>query len=685
MSTNQASVSQETLEQTKSLIKTLVNEISDLSKSDIPADQFYPAVLQRIVQALAAIGGAIWLLDEQRRLRLSYQLNMADNLIDQEGEDAQKHGRLLARMLSNRSSELVPPGAMIGEEQLEGNPTKFLLVLSPLSSNKEVVGMIEVFQRPEAPPPTQRGYLRFLEQMCQLIGGWLKSQTLQRVAGRQQLWQQADQFARLVHNNLDLRDTAFTIANEGRRLIECDRVSVATCHGRSTKVVAISGQDTIENRSNIVTALNRLATRVVAAGEPLWYDGTTEDLPPQLEEAIEEYVDLSHGRTVTVLPIRRPEQVVEGDIQSKKQTQREDNSQRPIIGALIVEQIETQLSRETLQSRVDLVYEHSCRALANSLSFNNLFLMPVWRTLGRATWMFRGDAKQKTLAICALVVAAIIAMFVVYIDFDLRANGELKPAVERQVFALTDGEIEEVFVDHGSVVKAGDPLVRLKDTNLEVQIEEVNGKRQAAIKQKQSLSFQRLSSSSMTDLDRNRLAGEEAEVDEQLRSYEAEMKLLQEKKSALVRTSPIDGVVVTWDVKNMLRARPVVTGQVLMAIADTTKDWYLELEMPEKRMMYLDQAREQSKDKPLKVEFVQTTNPSVRFYGTLSPDEVHQRAEVHPDEGAVVKLKVIPESMDALSRRPGARVTANVKCGKERAAFVWFHEVVEWVYANLLF
>jgi hypothetical protein len=683
MSTNQGSVSQETLEQTKSLIKTLVSEISDLSKTDTPADQFYPAVLQRIVQALAAIGGAVWLLDDQRRLRLAYQLNMAESLLDQDGEDSQKHGRLLMRMLSNKASELVPPGAMIGDGQ-EGNPTRYLLVISPLQSNKEVAGMIEVFQRPEAPPPTQRGYLRFLEQMCQLISGWLKSQTLQRVSGRQQLWQQADQFARLVHNNLELRDTAFTIANEGRRLIECDRVSVATCHGRSTKVIAISGQDTIENRSNIVSALNRLATRVVAAGEPLWYDGSTEDLPPQLEEAIEEYVDLSHGRTVTVLPIRRPELVVEGDIQSKQTTQREDNSQREIIGALIVEQIETQLSREVLQSRVDLVYEHSCRALANSLSHNNLFLMPLWRTLGRASWMFRGDARQKTLAIGGLALAALAGLFFYKIDFDLRASGELKPEVERQVFAITDGEVEEVLVDTGDMVKAGDPLVRLKDTNLEVQLEDVFGKMQTALKQKQSISYQR-GSRTLSDIERNRLAGEEAEVDTQLKSYKAEYDLLKEKKAGLVRTAPIDGMVVTWDVKRLLRSRPVVTGQVLMAIADSSKDWYLELDMPEKRMRYLDKAVATNGEQPLPVEFIQTTNPSVRFTGSLSADSIHQRAEVHPEEGATVKLRVEPSTMQDLSRRPGARVTANVKCGKESAAFVWFHEIVEWVYSNLLF
>ncbi|MFM8397549.1 MAG: hemolysin D, partial [Pirellula sp.] len=96
-----------------------------------------------------------------------------------------------------------------------------------------------------------------------------------------------------MHENLDLKDTAFTIANEGRRLIDCDRVSVAILKGGKAKVVAISGQDSIENRSNNVQALNNLATRVIKSGEPLWYDGSTEDLPAQLEEAIEDYDDLS--------------------------------------------------------------------------------------------------------------------------------------------------------------------------------------------------------------------------------------------------------------------------------------------------------------------------------------------------------------------------------------------------------
>ena len=57
---------------------------------------------------------------------------------------------------------------------------------------------------------------------------------------------------------MELKETAYIVANEGRRLIGCDRVSVAIKKGRKCKVQAISGQDTIENRSNIVAALNKL-------------------------------------------------------------------------------------------------------------------------------------------------------------------------------------------------------------------------------------------------------------------------------------------------------------------------------------------------------------------------------------------------------------------------------------------
>ncbi|MFM2217099.1 MAG: hypothetical protein RL240_1417, partial [Planctomycetota bacterium] len=588
--------------------------------------------------------------------------------------------------------ELVPP--MSGSAETgEANPTKYLLVTSPLVSPKGPVGLLEVFQRGQTPPEAQRGYLRFVEHMAKLIGDWIKGHTLQEVSTRQELWQQSDQFARLVHDNLDLRDTAFTIANEGRRLIDCDRVSVAVLKGGKAKVIAISGQDSIENRSNNVQALGSLATRVINSGEPLWYDGSTEDLPPQLEEAIEDYVDLSHGRTVTVLPIRQPERKLEGDILAERNETNEARVRQEIIGALIVEQIETQLSRETLEGRVDLVYEHAARALSNSMSHSNILFMPLWRFLDRFLWMFRGSALPRTLSILGLIGAAILSMFIIPMDFDLQGNGKLKPTVERQVFAHADGEVEQVYIKHGDEVVENQPLVKLKNNELEQQIQTTRGQYKQALQQAYELKRQLNNSTSLTESDRIRLQQDYNQAEQEAVNRNAELTLLVERQAKLQRLSPIKGLITTWDVEKVLNARPVVTGQVLMTVADPEADWEVEVLMPEKRMRYLDWGFEHRAKKDeegqeyLEVEIILMTAPENKHYGRLYKSGIGERAELDPEDGAVIRLRCIPndKALLEISRRPGARVMADVKCGKRSVAFVCFYEVIEWIRANLLF
>ncbi|MDZ4852977.1 MAG: biotin/lipoyl-binding protein [Pirellulaceae bacterium] len=675
---------EESVERTKQQIRSLVNEISELSKSDIEASEFYPSVLQRIVTALAAVGGAIWLLDQDGAMRLSYQIQIDPSLTDGNNEDALRHGRLLGRVMSQGRAELIPPNSSFGDQHEFANPTPYLLVMTPLLGGKQPSGVMEIFQRGDAQPDAQRGYLRFIEHMGKIISEWLKGQSLLKVSDRHGLLTSADQFARLVHDNLDLRDTAYTIANEGRRLIECDRVSVAVAKGRKARIKAISGQDTIENRSNIVSALNNLATRVIRSGEPLWYDGTTEDLPPQIEEAVEDYVDQSHGRTIAVLPIYRPEKTIEGDVLTARNVSPESRHRGPAIGALIVEQIETQLDRAALQSRVDLVYEHSCRALSNSMTHSNLFLMPLWKFLDRATWMFRGSALPKTLAILGLIAAAVVAAFLVPIDFDLKGNGQLQPISQKDIFAHVDGEIEEVYVTQGMMVQEGQPVVKMKNRDLEVEILNIRGQQAQAVSRLNSIEYS-INKGIGSETERLQLQSEKAEVEQQLRNYERQLVVLMQKDSKLIRVSPITGVVTTWEVEKRLAARPVVTGQLLMNVADFSKEWEVEVYMPEKRMKHLDAAFKETDEDYLPCEFILKTDPENKRTGKLSRDSVHQRAEVHGEDGVAVKLRVIPDSMEGISRRPGAEVIADVKCGKRSFAWVWLYQPIEVIRTYLFF
>ena len=390
MSAEQSSVSPKTIEDTKRQIRGLVNEMAELSKSDIPPEQYYAEFLPRIVQALAAVGGAVWIVGDGGRMELAYQINISRSLLDPAAEDAVRHVQLLGQVIQSAEPKLVSPQSGSGESGA-GNPTNYLLVLSPMKSENHVEGILEVFQRPDVQPASQRGYLQFVVQMCELAGDWMRNQKLRQYSDRQSLWVKADRFSHVIHENLSAKDTAYHIANEGRNLIGCDRLSVALLKGRKCKVEAISGQDVLDPRSDIVTTLGRLATMVVAADEPLWYSGSTEDLPKQIEKALDDYLETAHSKSVAVLPLRKLNLSPMRDNTNRAEQDPMDDAgpKGEVIGALIVEQIESNIPRTTIAPRVDLVYQHSSRALANAISHERLFLMPVWRTVGNAAWVLR--------------------------------------------------------------------------------------------------------------------------------------------------------------------------------------------------------------------------------------------------------------------------------------------------------
>src|SRR5438128_1571917 len=58
-------------------IDMLVQEITQLAGQDIALETFYSGFLTRVVSAMAAVGGAVWLLAEGGKLKLQYQVNLA--------------------------------------------------------------------------------------------------------------------------------------------------------------------------------------------------------------------------------------------------------------------------------------------------------------------------------------------------------------------------------------------------------------------------------------------------------------------------------------------------------------------------------------------------------------------------------------------------------------------------------
>ena len=68
-------------------------------------------------------------------------------------------------------------------------------------------------------------------------------------SGSERTFTQIESFARLVHESLNPTEVAYHVANEGRKLIECDRLCVGVRHARhKVTVEAVSGADVVEIR-----------------------------------------------------------------------------------------------------------------------------------------------------------------------------------------------------------------------------------------------------------------------------------------------------------------------------------------------------------------------------------------------------------------------------------------------------
>lgn len=703
---SQGQVDAQTIEQTKQQIRGLVQQIAQLSRSDIDAEQFYSEVLHKIVTALAAQGGAVWTITPDKRLKLDYQINLDRSLLETDSEHAQKHLRLLQNVIQTGDAKLAPPLSGGEEPNSPGNPTNALLVLAPMQTDDSVEGVLEIFQRADSQPASQQGYLRFLVQMSQLVGDWLKNRKLRTFSDRQSLWAEIDRFAKEAHNSLNLQETAYTIANEGRRLIGCDRLSVTVKHGVKHKIEAVSGQDTLDNRSNIVVMLTKLTDRVCAAGDPLWYNGTPQDLPPQIENALQEYIDESHTKSLAVIPIREHESSDDPDELGQDESVTEAATGE-VIGALIVEQIDAPQSRDSLAPRVDLVTQHSALALSNSLEHNNLFLMPVWRTLGKAKLLVKAKTLPKTLFFSTLIIGALLAMLIPW-KFRLKASGTLEPVERAEVFIGTDGQVDQLLVDHQSTVRQGDELLLLTSPPLEQQIAKLSGDYSTYVARRRALRDQM----SMIDNNRDRRsqANDPADIHAQIDQVQSEMdsitvqlETVMDQKRMLAVTAPISGEIVTWDLKRTLPVgRPLAAGQRVMTIANTAADadWEVVAFLPEDDLGHLLRhhfpedktapTEEKLLKKKIDVTYVLQNDPSRQLHGRVKA--IQRSAELIEEEGVCYRMLIEVnidkdgnQHIDHDSPSPGAEVIARVHCGKRLLGYVLFHDAWEWLQLNALF
>ncbi len=651
-------------------IRDLIDEIAKLSQSDLQPTEFYDQVLGRLTMQLRAAGTAAWMCSGDTTDLLCQRVNEGVSPLNGElvSED---HQQLLAVVQDSGQPNLFRPGAL-GPNDNFNNPTEYALGICPVKVGDQVVALLESFHPAVGNPEQQQAGLKLLTIVAGVATNFHRNLELR--------WRRGlDKFSSSIHKSLHPLETAFNIANDGRPVVGCDRLSVVVKRGRRCRLEAVSGVESVHRRANETRLMENLSRRVLATGEALTYPNREEELPPQIDDAVHEYVDESQTKLLTLIPLVEQPKVDDEEEEVRKK-------KPEILGALIAEQFS---GAPFLPEQLEVVGAHASRALKNSMDHDRIFLLPLWRAIGSMSWLIRARTLPWTIVVSALIIGLILAAIFVPADFKITAEGTLQPQDRRNIFAPEDGDVDTQDEDdglfetkHAAEVTQGQPLVRIKSPNLEKDLltieSEIIDATKALDNAEKSLAFAK-----PEDIDRY-----EAEVEsnkEKLIGLDAQKALIQSQLDKLIVTCPLRrGIVTTWDIKNRLLARPVKKGQTLLTIANVDGEWVLELLLPDRRWEHLKRAQKEFGEE-LEVSFILATDPGTTIIGTIEPDGVAKSTKINQEEGLAMLVRVAIDEKQIPSLRPGAEVVGRIHCGKRSIGYVWLHDVFEFVQARILF
>jgi len=651
--------------------RDLVEEFTQLAQSDLAPREFYKRLLPRLASHLNAVGMAVWTCSEDS-IEPLWQHEVDGAINDAEGGPS-RHRSLLQKVQAARQPAFVLPKSMDEASSLI-NPTEFLLSICPIKDDETVVALLESFHSDDVEPGDREAGLRVLRTFAGIAAKTHRNFELRQLRERENWWIQFDEFTQAAHSSLHPIRTAYAIANEGRRVVRCDRMTVVLCRGAKCKVAAISGLDSVDRRANMVVLLEELASRVLAMREPLVHPTHGAELPPQLSDAVDAYVDNSRARFLTVAPLFESE------------TSGPDKPAEPVktnvIGALVAEQF---AGDPISQELVDAVGQQASSALSNAIEHHRVFLLPLWAAVGRLSWIVTARNLPKTIAVVLLVMGVVFFLSLFPVKFELTAEGTLQPESRRHVFAESDGVIDLLEVQHGSLVSEGHVLAKLRSSEMDLQLADIRGELETTRKKLAATKAARVSSSSATGKDQllvNQMAAEEEELREWLANLRHQQQLLIERKESLLARSPIKGEVITWDLENLLTARPVAKGDILMTVADTEGAWVVESLLLDRRVGHLRDALRDFGDE-LEVEYILATNPGVKLKGKIK--KVAKSTIMDETYGLSLPVTIDITESDIEQLRPGAKVSAKIDCGKRSIGYVWLHEVFEFIQSRVLF
>jgi multidrug efflux pump subunit AcrA (membrane-fusion protein) len=499
---------------------------------------------------------------------------------------------------------------------------------------------------------SQANVSNLLSALVEVAGEYERHRAMQSLRRELRQVDAFEGFAVNLQRLTEERSLCFAIANELSQFVDCDRVTVLT-RTSHWRVRAISHVDSWDKRSPLVVAAERLVSAVALHGEPVWLPVSAVREDSRAAECWQSYLDESTARAAALIPL------------VDAVDQPTSAAGAAVFGVLLLERFSGLPFLPAEQRLVQRYARHSAAALARASANRNVL----------RAWLAR-----RTTILTMCVVAALALATQIPVDLEVSAEGHVRPVAQRNIFAPGDGQVRLLQVHEGDTVEAGAVLLELADDKLDFELTELTGEIRTARQQLATLQAARLDSAVPQRDQRWQLAAEEERIKQVLRGLEQQEQHLQERRDELTVRSPIAGRVITADVEQLLRSRPVRRGQQLLTIAAEQGSWVLELRVSDRDAGYVLAAQDAGETRPLR--FVLATQPTQTRFATI--EHISRWTEIDASGVASVRLTAMIDDPTQLAARPGATATAKIYCGRGRLGYVWFRDLIELLRARFM-
>ncbi len=669
MSRTSSAIDCEAVEATWRNLEQQLDELLRLAATTPSAAEFNAALLSRAMQAVAARAAVLWTSPRGADSSVHAGTNQVshpppatweldslsgavrDELFAGSEHGAAIHAAALQRRLTDNNGYPVgldPSSGLRGDD--------WWSALAPVSVDGRIVAALEFLWPMAVPPAMLRNIANVLTAFAEAAAEFYRRGQLQDLRLRLGEGLALDGFALDLQRLADERAIWFTVANELGRFVDCDRVAVLTDSG-GWRVRVVSHIDALDRRSPVVRSAERLAAAALHDAQPVWLHKTSlaDSLPATLRW--QNYLEESSTRSAALIPLM--------DSGSANR----DAHSPVVVGALLIDRFAEQPFTADEQLRIEQLARHAAAALARATDLRrNSLLTKLWR---------------KSTVVVVLLAASVGGAAFIPVDLEISARGELQPVARQDVFAPTDGLVRQLHVRDGQQVAAGTILLELTNDDLEFQVTRLTGELQTARQQLVTVQSARLDTAASAPArdQRGQLEAEAERLKQVIQGLEQQYQHLLRRRDELTVRSPIAGRIITANLDQVLRSRPLRRGQQLLTVADEHGPWVMELRVTDQDVGHVLAARQAGS--PLPLRFVLATQPTVTHRGTV--DQIADWTDFDESGEPGVRVTALIETPAGLAARPGATTTAKINCGRNRLGYVWLRDLIELVRTRILF